>query len=335
MIPGIDVSYYEPVINWAEVMGEGFRFVYIKCSQSTYNDPKFFEHWRNAKVAGIPRGAYHLYDSATPPDKQAEKFFSSLAGDLGELPLALDLEGFTSGPYYGSENWYKFLVRLNELSNNFPVVIYTAYYYWIDNVMDKPAVQDVTYFAKYPLWIANYKTLTPMVPYPWTNWLFWQYSEEGLVKGVYDELGRITECDLDYFFGTEQQFQALLNAIQRPGEGNSVSTFYLAKGNATIRVGPGSSFAQVSSGEPYVLTNDIVESTQAQQNGWANIANIYRNDVKMVVANPAWCTAAYLQQTTYFPPSGTTPPTGTYTDDLKIYENDVLIYHFIGKKQSL
>lgn len=336
MIPGIDVSFYEPVINWAEVINGGYRFAYIKCSQSTYNDPKFSEHWRNARIAGMPRGAYHLLDVATPPEQQAEKYFSSLGNDWGELPFALDLEGFTSGPYYGSENWYKYLVRLNQLSGNHPVIIYTAYYYWIDNVTKHPAVEDVTYFAKYPLWIANYKALAPLVPYPWkeNTWMFWQYSESGLVQGVYDQLGRLTECDLDYFFGTEAQFQQLLNAVQSPGVDDTVSTFYLAKGNATIRVGPSSSYAQVSSGEPYVLTNDIVESNQPQQNGWVNIANIYRNNVKMTVANPAWCTGAYLQQTTYSPPSGTTPPP-TGTDDFKIYKNDVLIYHIIGTEQPL
>lgn len=334
MIPGLDVSTWEPVINWAEVLNGGYQFAFIKCSQADFNDPKFYEHWRNARIAGMPRGAYHFYDVSKPPEKQAEKFFSSLEDDLGELPFVLDIEGATSGPYYGSENWYRYITRLNYLSNNFPLMIYTGYYYWIDNVTKQPAVQDVSYFGKYPLWIANYRSLSPMVPYPWKegNWLFWQYSESGKIQGVYDTLGRLTECDLDYFNGTQEQFQLLLDSISSGG--NTVSTFYLAKGNATIRTGPGSSYAQVSSGEPYVLTNDIVESLVPQQNGWANIANIYRNNVQMTVANPAWCTAAYLQPTSYSPPSGT-PPVPSGEDDLKIYKNDVLIYHIKGTEQPL
>ena len=315
-IRGIDVAYWEPVINWQEVIGAGYRFAFIKASQANFSDPKFSTHWPNAKAAGMPRGAYHFYDPSKSPESQAQYFWNLVKNDPGELPFVVDIEGYTSGPYFGSNNWYRYLVELNRLSNNHPVIIYTAYYYWHDNVGKPPAVQDPNYFSQYPLWIANYGTASPMIPQPWTWWMFWQYSESGIVPGIYDELGRPTECDLDYFYGTEEQFQAVLSGDWvpvPPNGGNTVSTFYKAVGNITIRTGPGTNYPQVSTGERYVLTNDIVETTLPPQNGFVNIANIYRNDVKMTVANPAWCGSAYLQVTNYTPPSPPSDITITHT----------------------
>lgn len=324
-IKGIDAAYWEPVINWYQVISAGYRFAFIKASQANFTDPKFTTHWANARAAGMPRGAYHFYDPSKSPESQAEYFWNLVRNDPGELPFVVDFEAYTSGPYFGSNNWYRYLTRLNQLSNNHPAMIYTAYYYWNDNVGRPPAVLDMSYFAQYPLWVANYNTTSPLVPAPWTWWMFWQYSESGIVPGVMDELGRPTECDLDYFFGTEEQFQALLKGDWVPPNsngGNTVSTFYKATGNITIRTGPSTSYPQVATGEKYVLTNDIVETTVAPKNGFVNIANIYRGDVKMAVAIPAWCGSAYLQVTNYTPP---TPPTEiTLTHTIQVYSDGSL-----------
>lgn len=213
---GIDASVYEPVINWQKVQQAGYKFAFIKCSQN-FIDPKFYTHWRNAKASGIPRGAYHFFDPRiNSPKSQAEVFFTALGNDLGELPFVLDIELYTAGAYYGSRYWYDYLERLNQLSGNHPIIIYTAYYYWTENVYKFPSVVDVNYFGKYPLWIANYGVSQPLVPKPWTNWLFWQYDEKTLIDGVYDELGRLTECDVDYFNGTEQEFEDMFDLTGEP-----------------------------------------------------------------------------------------------------------------------
>lgn len=308
-IRGIDVSKWEPVIDWHLVLNAGYRFAFIKADQGIGTDPKFNTHWQSAKIWGIQRGAYHFYDPVVSPEAQAEHFWALVKNDPGELPFVVDIENFTVGEFHGSEYWYRYLVRLNTLSNNHPVMIYTGYYYWLKNSKKPVAVKDITYFAGYPLWIANYNTGYPLIPSPWTTWLFWQYSETGLVQGVYDELGRQTECDLDYFYGSEEEFQELLKGEWNPPEGgNTVSTFYKAVGNITIRTGPATSYPQVISGEKYVLYGDIVETVIPLQNGFVSIANIYRNDVKMAVASPAWCGSAYLQVTNYTPPGTPSEP---------------------------
>lgn len=328
MIKGIDVARYEPVIDWNKVLDAGYRFAFIKCSQANYNDSKFSEHWENARIAGMVRGAYHFYDPSVHPHTQAEKFYYSLAGDYGELPFVVDIENFTSGPWFGSSNWWSYLEHLADISGHHPTMIYTGYYYWIDNVHRSPAVRDISYFGQYPLWIARYEAPYPLVPPPWTWWMFWQYSETGYVDGVTDQLGRPTKCDQDYFFGSEEQFQQLLDGIP-PSGGTDMTTFYRATGNITIRTGPGTTYPQVSEGERYVLTNDIVEISQLQ-NGFGKIENIYRGDVLQNVADLAWCGTAYLEPTSYTPP---TPGNGD--DEVKIYVNDVLTVYIKGKLQDV
>ena len=53
--------------------------------------------------------------------------------------------------------------------------------------------------------IAHYETRAPLVPKPWTNWDFWQYTEHGKVPGI--AAGAV---DLDYFNGTEAELRATL-----------------------------------------------------------------------------------------------------------------------------
>jgi lysozyme len=220
---GIDVAMYEPQINWTKVQQAGYKFAFIKCSQSDYNDPLFSEHWKNSKTDGMPRGPYHFYDPRyVSPHVQAEKFFTSLGNDLGELPFVTDIEKYTTGPYHGSRYWYDYMERLNTLSGNHPHIIYTAPSYWTSNVFKIPSVVDVNYFKKYDLWIANYLVSSPFVPIPWTSWKFWQY-DDAFVDGVTDTLGRPTKCDRDEFNGTQEEFDAYL--LAQPGEPPPMSDY--------------------------------------------------------------------------------------------------------------
>ena len=45
----------------------------------------------------------------------------------------------------------------------------------------------------------------------WQDWLFWQYSETTLVDGVTSDNGQPTECDLNWFRGTEEELYAFAN----------------------------------------------------------------------------------------------------------------------------
>ena len=206
MIIGPDVSFYDDnddTIRGIDFnrMGSVSEFVIVKVGQKDYIDSDFEVNWNTSKLAGIPRGSYWFYDSRYDPKKQAEIYIEALGNDLGELPLFADFEESYNGTYKGWRNWKIFLDRLAELAPSKEIGIYTAYYYWKDNAVDVGA--DLNYFGQYLLWVANYGVSSPLLPKPWTDWLFWQYTDSGSGSYYGTESSAI---DLNYFNGTLQEF---------------------------------------------------------------------------------------------------------------------------------
>ena len=129
MIHGIDVSFYEPNIDWATVKGTGLaNYAFIRAGQGIVADTHFGRHREGAKSVGIPWGAYWFYDPryrTVNPKRQAEKFVETLGGDLGELPLVIDIEAYSKGPWHGWRNWYDFMERVKTLLPGKRMMIYT------------------------------------------------------------------------------------------------------------------------------------------------------------------------------------------------------------------
>src|SRR5208337_3723546 len=60
-VHGVDVSKYQGNVDWQAVKEAGVAFAYIKATEGGDGaDPKFLRNWAGAKIAGIPRGAYHF-----------------------------------------------------------------------------------------------------------------------------------------------------------------------------------------------------------------------------------------------------------------------------------
>ena len=91
-IKGIDVSHWEPEIEWAKLASQGIYFAFIKATQANFPDPNFASHWAGAKQAGMLRGAYHFLDPRMDGKLQAETFLKTVKLEHGDLPPVLDLE---------------------------------------------------------------------------------------------------------------------------------------------------------------------------------------------------------------------------------------------------
>lgn len=195
MRKGIDISHWEPKIDWTKVVDAGYSFVFIKATDGLGIDPMFETHARNS-FGALDRGIFHWYNPAYTPKNQAANFWDAYQFSSWQLPPVVDLEGYTTGQYHGSHYWYDFCANFYALSGFYPA-IYTGYYYWLDQAVKNP-VLDMDWFAEHcDLWIARYSVDYPFIPRPWTKWKWWQFSESGLVSGVTDGLGRPTECDED------------------------------------------------------------------------------------------------------------------------------------------
>ena len=101
---GPDVSFYQDDPETPQgidfiKMRESAGYVIIRAGQNTWVDSDFKINWREAKLAGLPRGSYWFYDSRTEPKRQAELWVQQFAGDFGELPLFADFEESYMGPY--------------------------------------------------------------------------------------------------------------------------------------------------------------------------------------------------------------------------------------------
>jgi lysozyme len=196
---GADVSHFQGAIDWKVMYDHGIRYAFIKATEGTsFTDGFFVRNVTQAKSNNIITGAYHYYRSEDDPTEQAAHFFS-IAGNQVDLPLVVDLEATNNPVPPTHEELQEFLQHLEELTEKRPI-IYTSPSYW--NQLRNPV-----WSANYPLWIAHHTRVTsPIVPSPWTNWTFWQYTDEanGPTYGVSSAF-----LDLDRFNGTLQALRDL------------------------------------------------------------------------------------------------------------------------------
>lgn len=175
MIPGVDVYQGYGPIDWNLVAASGVRFAWIKCREANdYKDENYERNVQRARATGIHVGAYHVahplpkdvpgrpFKTGRTPLEQAELFFKGCAGlgsDPGELSPALDLE------WPAPEDWQKWGCSAQQISDwarecceamallwgRLPI-IYVYPHWW--RTLAHGA--DVSWAARYPLWLADY-----------------------------------------------------------------------------------------------------------------------------------------------------------------------------------
>jgi GH25 family lysozyme M1 (1,4-beta-N-acetylmuramidase)/uncharacterized protein YraI len=303
---GPDVSFYQDDPGTAREidfvrMNQAADFVIIRAGQNLWVDSDFKNNWRRAKEAGLPRGSYWFYDSRADPRQQAELWVNLLAGDMGELPLFLDLEESYRGAFTGWPHWKTFLERLRALVGSKEIAIYTAFHYWNTNApLSQP--NELEYFHRYPLWIANYGVSQPMVPRPWAEneWLFWQFtaSGDGPAYGV-----ESLEIDLNYFNGDPQAFARRFNVPvpEEPIPPDPAGNRYRVNaGTLNVRAGPGTNFEVIG----FLRRNETVEALEANADGsWLRVR-------RLTDGLTGWASSTYLVRITPTPPPPPPPPTG-------------------------
>ncbi len=299
---GPDVSFYQDDPETPQgidfiKMRASAGYVIIRAGQNSWVDSDFKVNWREAKLAGLPRGSYWFYDSRTEPKKQAELWVQQFGGDFGELPLFADFEESYMGPYRGWRNWYTFLERLKTLVGTKEIAIYTAYYYWRDNAPNATTqAPSLNYFLQYPLWIANYGATDPLVPLPWKKgeWLFWQYTEtgDGALFGVESK-----GIDLNYFNGDLAAFRTRFNLSETPipepepepipDDDTPTGITYLVTASPSLKVreGPGTTYDAIG----LLYPDEIVEEINANSDRtWLKVR---KSDGSLI----GWCLSIYLQ----------------------------------------
>ena len=199
-VHGIDVSKYQGDVDWRKVKRGGVAFAYIKATEGGDRvDDGYKSHWRGAKAAGIPRGAYHFYYFCRPAIEQARWFIRHVPKERGMLPPVLDMEWNHASPtctkrpapdVVRSERKI-FLDALERHYGKRPV-IYTTPDFYEHNIAG--------HFRGETFWLRTVKA-HPRVTYPGRNWAFWQYTGTGVVPGV------AGDTDINAFAGSASEWR--------------------------------------------------------------------------------------------------------------------------------
>lgn len=199
-IQGIDVSRWQLDIDWQRVRAAGTRFAFIKATEGgDHLDPRFRDNWREAKEAGIPRGAYHFVFWCRPARDQIRWFFQNVPKDPTALPPVLDVE-WNNHSRCPRTTPQKARAKMREMLRAFEAhygkkpIIYTDINFHAD------VIEGTTEFDDYPFWIRS-TAARPEKRYANRPWEFWQFTTTGRVPGITGDVDR------NAFFGTEQQFR--------------------------------------------------------------------------------------------------------------------------------
>lgn len=211
-VPGLDVSYWQSEIDWADVRAAGRRFVFLKATEGlSYTDPTFARNWQNARSAGMLRGAYGFFHPDQDPRQQARRFINTIKDikDNGELPCSIDLEVTDSISNQKIISGAKIWLDEVELAFGRKPMIYSGVSFLETSFADQGGPP--AWAGDYALWLGWFPDryqpgMSPLMPRGWTGWTFWQYSGKGSINGI------PTEVDLDLFNGSLDQLQALAEA---------------------------------------------------------------------------------------------------------------------------
>ncbi len=202
-VRGMDVSSFQPQVDWNHWWDEGKRFVFIKATEGTnYISETYREQWSGAGDVGMLRGAYHFALPDGPSGAAQARFFVRNGGggkaDGRTLPGVLDIE---FGEAVGRPTCYNrsaddivawigdFVRTYTKLTGRTPI-IYSNASWWQQCTGDSKA------FKNYPLWLASYNPAPGQAPGGWKKHTFWQFTDtpldQNFFRGSYEELQKLT-----------------------------------------------------------------------------------------------------------------------------------------------
>ena len=182
---GIDVSKYQPNINWASVKASGISYVIIRCGyrgSSTgvlVEDPYFRSHIKGAKAAGLKVGVYFFTTAVTEAEAVEEaSMCASLCSGYGiNYPIFMDCESSGRAGYMSMSPAQRTSI-IKAFCNTIKSAGYTPGVYanktWLTSYINTSEI------SSYKIWLAQYNsTVTYKGRYD-----LWQFTSKGSVNGI-------------------------------------------------------------------------------------------------------------------------------------------------------
>ncbi len=201
-IHGIDISRYNPAIDWAKAERAGIRFAFIKATEGQDDrDPSFAKWWSQAGKSRIQRSAYHFYYFCAGPENQAKNYINAVPKSQASLPPVLDVEWNPTSPTCKTRppaakvvaDLQKWLTIVERHYGQKPI-IYTTVDFYADNLSRGE-------LPGYQYWLRSVKA-EPRFIYKSRPWVFWQYTGTGSVPGIKGPV------DINVFNGSQGKWQS-------------------------------------------------------------------------------------------------------------------------------
>jgi lysozyme len=234
---GVDVSSWQPKVDWKVLYDGGVRFAIIKLSQGNYSYDRYTrDHVKGARDAGMLVGLYHWHDPLCNVLSQVDFIKNCLTGIEYDF-FALDVEQY----WADWEEWRKgyitkklgaatISVSSHQLANEIKKVtgkktmIYTR-----ANFVKEYAPTMQVWLKDWDLWLAHYPYRPGRVSVSWKGlkeanlpsikgpnlppnckeWKFWQFSGDKFVMP-----GVKTPLDLNFYNGSEKDLRLWLGLDQ-------------------------------------------------------------------------------------------------------------------------
>ena len=183
---GIDVSKYQPSINWSSVKASGVNYVIIRCGyrgSSTgvlVEDPYFKSHIKGAKAAGLKVGVYFFTTAISEAEAVEEASMAAyLCKGYGiDYPIFMDCESSNRPGYNGMGAGQRTAI-IKAFCNTIRSAGYTPGVYanktWLSSYMNAGEL------SGYKIWLAQYNANGPTYG---GRYDMWQYTSKGSVSGI-------------------------------------------------------------------------------------------------------------------------------------------------------
>ena len=185
-VMGIDVSKYQPNVDWKTVKESGIEFVIIRVGyrgSSTgvlVEDPYFKQHIKGATAAGLKVGVYFFTQAITKAEavEEASMALALTEGYNLQYPIFIDTERVSGN------------ARANGLDKATRTECIEAFCKTIENAGRKAGIYaskswyndqlNMSKLDKYCVWVAQYNTECTYNG----RYSIWQYTETGKVPGI-------------------------------------------------------------------------------------------------------------------------------------------------------
>ncbi len=206
---GCDTSHWSGVLDWNIAKSTGMAFTIGKAMDGVTPTKYFVENYEGAKKVGILTGMYSwLYKSTFLSTALQAKSYADLYKKYPtDLPPTIDFEWSYGGNPNAAVDLYDFLIRFEDLTGK-KCMVYTAWGYW------QQYGSTNAFYAKYPLWVAQYKVTQPNKFAPWNgDYKLFQFTDraQGSLYGY--QSGGETGADMNYFNGSMEDLYVFCGKI--------------------------------------------------------------------------------------------------------------------------